>query len=73
MVASFPGLRARSSLAACIDNRATNTLRFARVLPIFLHGCEIKSGSGLGTRLIKGKDYIWGKPEILFSSEYEYG
>ena len=22
------------------------------LLPIFLHGCEIKSGSGLGTRLI---------------------
>ena len=22
------------------------------LLPIFLHGCEIKSGSGLGTRLV---------------------
>ena len=25
------------------------------LLPIFLHGCEIKSGSGLGTRLPKSK------------------
>ena len=28
------------------------------LLPIFLHGCEIKSGSGLGTRLVEHDDSI---------------
>ena len=28
--------------------------RIPGLLPIFLHGCEIKSGNGLGTRLSTG-------------------
>ena len=35
------------------------------LLPIFLHGCEIKSGSGLGTRLMSDMRFI---SEILFTA-----
>ena len=33
------------------------------LLPIFFHGCEIKSGSGLGTRLIR--DLIFQPPDEI--------
>ena len=44
LVSPCPQATPRFYLAAMEKNRE-------KVIPIFLHGCEIKSGSGLGTRL----------------------
>ena len=39
--------------------------------PIFLHSCEIKSGSGLGTRLCQ--KYVWLFCVILSASSAKQG
>ena len=41
------------------------------LLPIFLHGCEIKSGGGLGTRLINMKP-LWVKDNDNSGQHYNY-
>ena len=38
-------------------------------LPIFLHGCEIKSGSGLGTRLVRCV-CVWTRVQMGSLSSY---
>ena len=40
-----------------------DVLMIPGLLPIFLHGCEIKSGSGLGTRLLSFSELTRGCTE----------
>ena len=43
----------------CGDVSITKGRNIPRPLPDFLYSCERKSGSGLGTRLVKGVCAMW--------------